>query len=70
MPTHFTVTVTQLCILYTCKANTEQRIFVVFSLVFISPRTSVEQLLCLNRGSYFFGRGEKKEETYGINLLL
>jgi hypothetical protein len=66
----FSVTVTQLCILYTCMAHNEQRIFVFSFLIFVSPRTSVEQLLHLNCGSYCFGRGEKKVKMCGINLLL
>ena len=61
MPSHFTVTVVQLCVLYTCVAHTEQ-IFLVFTfLVIVSPMTLVEQLLCLNRGNYeyCFYRGEE-----------
>jgi hypothetical protein len=61
MPSHFTVTVMQLCVLYACVAHTELRIFVFSFLVFIFPRTLLEQLLCLNSGSYSFYKIKEKE---------
>jgi len=59
MPINFTVTLMQLCILHTYMAHTEQTILVFSFLVFFPPKTSLEQLLCLDRGSYCSGGDEK-----------